>query len=294
MVAEHFGAPGPATLVIPRLVSRLLFQSILFCSVTAIHLADIFKSLPFIWLTFSSYFVVGCGISACGPGEPTGVPFPFGGGLTACGPGEPSGADFSFGLSACEKLGPWVKRAEQTICGAEVAWRFSLLGVCEKAQYAMSGTAQPAQPGGAPASLGPEVQERIDAIVKQRLEQAFGSVFGKVLTATERAAVAAEKQANAAKVEGITAALKVDVWKPANREEELRGWREWMFQLRTWLAAHDERFEDDIEGLDDDKDLYRCMEGANRPAERTRECTHSDSEAPAVLRPQVPKRESPY
>ncbi|CAE7337252.1 unnamed protein product [Symbiodinium sp. CCMP2592] len=138
--------------------------------------------------------------------------------------------------------------------------RFPLLGAVRKAQYAMSGTVPAAQPGGgAASSVGQDVQERIDAIVKQRLEQAFGSVFGKVLTATERAAVAAEKQADASKVEGITKALRVDVWKPANREEELRGWREWMFQLRTWLAAHDERFENDIEGLDDDKEVDHAL-----------------------------------
>eukprot|EP00439_Symbiodinium_sp_Y106_P015244 s7793_g2.t1 len=106
---------------------------------------------------------------------------------------------------------------------------------------------------------GPSFQEQVDAVVRQRLEQAFGSVFGKVLTATQRAAEAAEKQAAANKSEGLTKALKLEVWKPQSREEELRGWREWSFQLMTWLVAHDAEFEKDIEGIDVDVTVSHAL-----------------------------------
>ena len=96
------------------------------------------------------------------------------------------------------------------------------------------------------------MQEQVDTVVRQRLEQAFGSVFGKVLTATQRAAEAAEKQAAANKSEGITKALKLEAWKPSSREDELKTWREWSFQLSTWLIAHDEEYESDLDSIDVD------------------------------------------
>ncbi|CAE7941469.1 unnamed protein product, partial [Symbiodinium necroappetens] len=94
--------------------------------------------------------------------------------------------------------------------------------------------------------------EQVDQLVRKRLEQAFGSVFSKVLTATERAAQAAEAQAQANRLDGLTKGLKLDIWKPSNREEELRGWKDWFFQLRTWLASHDSKFEEDIGGIEVD------------------------------------------
>ncbi|CAE7826846.1 unnamed protein product, partial [Symbiodinium necroappetens] len=74
----------------------------------------------------------------------------------------------------------------------------------------------------------------------------------EVLTATQRAAEAAEKQATANKAEGITKALKLEAWKPSSREDELKTWREWSFQLSTWLIAHDEEYEADLEAIDVD------------------------------------------
>ncbi|CAE7252941.1 unnamed protein product, partial [Symbiodinium necroappetens] len=103
-----------------------------------------------------------------------------------------------------------------------------------------------------PGGLNPQMQEQVDVVVRQRLEQAFGSVFGKVLAATQRAAEAAEKQATANKTEGITKALKLEAWKPSSREDELKTWREWSFQLSTWLIAHDEEYEADLESIDVD------------------------------------------
>ncbi|CAE7403195.1 unnamed protein product, partial [Symbiodinium microadriaticum] len=84
--------------------------------------------------------------------------------------------------------------------------------------------AQPLQgTANGPGGLDPQMQEQVDTVVGQRRpEQAFGSVFGKVLTATQRAAEAAEKQAAANKSEGITKALKLEAWKPSSREDELK------------------------------------------------------------------------
>ena len=118
-----------------------------------------------------------------------------------------------------------------------------------------SPTGQPnvqAAAGSGQQPMGPEVQDQVDQLVRRRLEQAFNSVFGKVLTATERAAQAAEAQVQANKLDGLTKGLKLDIWKPTSREEELRGWKDWFFQLRTWLASHDAKFEEDLGGLEDD------------------------------------------
>ena len=105
---------------------------------------------------------------------------------------------------------------------------------------------------GPAASQQQQLHEEVDRLVRQRVEQALGSVFGKVLSATERAAQAAETQAVAAKSDGLIKALKVDVWKPTTREEELRTWREWYFQLSTWLAAHDSAYETELNAIDVD------------------------------------------
>ncbi|CAE7886457.1 unnamed protein product [Symbiodinium sp. KB8] len=44
--------------------------------------------------------------------------------------------------------------------------------------------------------------------------------------------------------------LKVDVFKPATREEELRGWKEWWFGFSTYVCGHDGAYEDDFKGID--------------------------------------------
>ena len=100
--------------------------------------------------------------------------------------------------------------------------------------------------------LPPQLQEQMDRLVRQRLEQALGSVIGRVLTATERAAQATEAQAAASKSDGMIKALKVDIWKPVSREEELRTWREWYFQLCTWLIAHDGDYENELNAINVD------------------------------------------
>ncbi|CAE7236430.1 dcl1, partial [Symbiodinium sp. CCMP2456] len=86
-----------------------------------------------------------------------------------------------------------------------------------------------------PDAMPREVQQQVDALARQRLEQAFGSVFGKVLLATERAANTAEAQA---------AVVKQD------QQDELKTWREWQFQFLTWLSAHDAKFSEDLAGID--------------------------------------------
>ena len=118
-----------------------------------------------------------------------------------------------------------------------------------------SPTGQPnvqAAAGSGQQPMGPDVQDQVDQLVRRRLEQAFNSVFGKVLTATERAAQAAEAQVQANKLDGLTKGLKLDIWKPTNREEELRGWKDWFFQLGTWLASHDAKFEEDLSSVEAD------------------------------------------
>ena len=81
--------------------------------------------------------------------------------------------------------------------------------------------------------------DQVDQVVRQRLEQAFNSAFGRLLRTSERAAEAAEQQAAQHKSEGLAKALKLEAWKPASREEELRTWREWYFQLSTYVIAMD-------------------------------------------------------
>ena len=38
-------------------------------------------------------------------------------------------------------------------------------------------------------------------------------------------------------------------WKRNDREEELRTWKKWHFQLCTWLIANDPEFEGDMEDI---------------------------------------------
>ncbi|CAE7948885.1 unnamed protein product [Symbiodinium sp. KB8] len=166
-------------------------------------------------------------ISACGLGTPQRC-------ISACGPGEPQW------LQYCGFLGWWQLArdlAEESLPFGQVSGAMA------------QGSQDGAQGAG---GLNPQMQEQVDTVVRQRLEQAFGSVFGKVLTATQRAAEAAEKQATANKAEGITKALKLEAWKPSSREDELKTWREWSFQLSTWLIAHDDEYEGDLEAIDVD------------------------------------------
>ncbi|CAE7237050.1 unnamed protein product, partial [Symbiodinium natans] len=114
---------------------------------------------------------------------------------------------------------------------------------------------QPQQPAGSggPSAPGPALQEQIDRMVRQRLEQAFNGVFGRLLQTTERAASLAESQAAAAKADNIMKAVKVETWRPQSRDEELRTWREWWFQFSTWIIANDQAYEQDFADIDPDK-----------------------------------------
>ena len=73
--------------------------------------------------------------------------------------------------------------------------------------------------------------------------------MGASLETSERAAEAAEQQAAQHKSEGLAKALKLEAWKPASREEELRTWREWYFQLSTYLVAMDPDYAKDLEDV---------------------------------------------
>ena len=120
------------------------------------------------------------------------------------------------------------------------------------AQSAQAAAAQAAAAQAAQAQAAGAFQDQVDRIVRQRLEQALGNVFTKVLSATERAAQAAEAQASASKTDGLVKAMKVEAWKPATREEELKTWRDWYFQLTTWLIANDNGYEDELGQIDPD------------------------------------------
>ena len=49
--------------------------------------------------------------------------------------------------------------------------------------------------------------------------------------------------------------LKADQWKPANREEELRTWREWLFTFTNYLIANDPGYGEDLRNLDLDTEV---------------------------------------
>ena len=117
---------------------------------------------------------------------------------------------------------------------------------------------QPAGSAG-PNTPGPALQEQIDKMVRQRLEQAFNGVFGKLLQTTERAASLAESQAAAAKADNIMKAVKVETWRPQTRDEELRTWREWCFQFSTWIIANDQAYEQDFADIDPDKSVEHAF-----------------------------------
>ena len=116
--------------------------------------------------------------------------------------------------------------------------------------------------GSGAAQAAGALQEQVDRLVRQRLEQALGNVFGKVLSATERAAQATEAQAASAKTDGLVKPMKMDVWKPTSREEELKIWRDWYFQLSTWLIANDNGYEDELNQIEADSPVdHELLDG---------------------------------
>ena len=73
--------------------------------------------------------------------------------------------------------------------------------------------------------------EQADILVRERLNQAFSSVFGKLIESSERAAAAAERQANVVKNDNLVKGLKCDQWKPQTREEELKRMVLWLYKF---------------------------------------------------------------
>ena len=115
------------------------------------------------------------------------------------------------------------------------------------ASAAQAGQNDPAQAGQQAAVIP---LDQVDRVVRQRLEQAFNGVFGRLLATTEKAAAAAEASASSHKTESMMKGLKVDTFKPTTREEELRGWKEWWFGFSTYVCGHDVAYEDDFKGID--------------------------------------------
>ena len=117
-------------------------------------------------------------------------------------------------------------------------------------QQAAGSDGQAAQP---PGGQQVQAEQFVDRIVRQRLDQAFTSIFGKLLESlesSERTAKAAEQQAGSQRTDNLVKSLKVEAWKPQSREEELRTWREWWFSLTNYLSAHDAEFEEDLKNID--------------------------------------------
>ena len=116
---------------------------------------------------------------------------------------------------------------------------------------------QPATAAAAAAALG---ADQVDRLVRQRLDQAFSSVFGRLVESSERAAAAAEKQATVAKSDNLVRNLKCEQWRPQSREEELRTWREWYFGFTNYVAGHDPLYETELREMDVDKEQdHRLM-----------------------------------
>ena len=102
--------------------------------------------------------------------------------------------------------------------------------------------------------------EQIDRLVRERLNQAFSSVFGRLVDSSERAAAAAEKQASVARNDNLVRSLKCDQWRPQSREEELKTWREWFFGFTNYVAGHDPLYESELREMDLDKEQdHRLM-----------------------------------
>ncbi|CAE7605318.1 GIP [Symbiodinium sp. CCMP2592] len=92
--------------------------------------------------------------------------------------------------------------------------------------------------------------DQVDRLVKARIEQAFSGVFGRFISISERAAEAAEAQASSQRSDSLVKALKLDIFKPSSREEELRQWKEWWFSFTTYVCAHDAKYEADFREID--------------------------------------------
>eukprot|EP00439_Symbiodinium_sp_Y106_P057167 s3995_g8.t1 len=67
--------------------------------------------------------------------------------------------------------------------------------------------------------------------------------------------LAAEAQANVQKSDNLIKGLKLDVFKPSTREEELRTWKEWWFSFSTYVCAHDPAYESDFNEIDLDTEI---------------------------------------
>ncbi|CAE7327609.1 unnamed protein product [Symbiodinium sp. CCMP2592] len=100
--------------------------------------------------------------------------------------------------------------------------------------------------------VGPEM---LDRLVKQRMEQAFGAVFEKLLESSEKAAKAAQDNMATQRGENLMKGVKVDQWKPGSREEELRTWREWWFTFSNYLVSNEPLYEEDLRNLDQDTEV---------------------------------------
>ncbi|OLP81340.1 hypothetical protein AK812_SmicGene38133 [Symbiodinium microadriaticum] len=273
MVAERFALQGPSVVIGPRLLGIGLFHCIralfAFLSCSSICLwspeaalccalrQSFFVSPPGVGAEPESVFCGGLGagrlstvsagapgeqyfLSACAPGELYLI--------SACAPGE------RFSLSACA---PGERFAVSACAPGE---RYFLGAFGGGAKQGKGGWEAAAQAGMPQAAAGAQLSaDDVDRLVKQRLEQAFHGVIRKLVDTTERAAQAAEASASTNRLESLTKSLKVEFWKPASREEELKSWKEWAFQFTNWLVANDPSYEADLAGIDLEKEIDHAL-----------------------------------
>ncbi|CAE7198879.1 unnamed protein product [Symbiodinium sp. CCMP2456] len=205
----------------------------------------------------AAHFLCPSGLSGCTSLCPLSIYF-----FAVRPPWKEAGPDFGFsalgtGLGCrgfCEK-----EAAESRGLRSKVLGRSHLARSCPgwwagamEGQAAQQQQQQQVQQGGIGA-------EDVDRLVRSRLEQAFQGVFRKLVDTTERAAQAAEASASSNRLDGLTRTLKVEAWKPQNREEELRTWKEWAFQFTNWLVTHDEHYETDLADITLDQEVDHAV-----------------------------------
>eukprot|EP00439_Symbiodinium_sp_Y106_P077458 s3058_g16.t1 len=113
-------------------------------------------------------------------------------------------------------------------------------GAADAAQAAAQAAAQQQQAAaqeGAPPGMIPV--DQVVRLLRQRLEQAFNGVFGRLLTSTEKAAAAAEATASSHSTENMMNGLKVDVF--------------------NYVCGHDPAYEDDFKGIDPETEVDHSL-----------------------------------
>ena len=203
-------------------------------------------------------------------------------------------ANQTFGVSLLGGAAPepfWLEDeffsvpASSLVEGSLAWWQqrfFARVGVCRSGWFQLAvparlfvemqadGQPQAQQQADGQGGTAGVTAEQADRLVRERLNQAFSSVFGKLIESSERAAAAAERQANVVKNDNLVKGLKCDQWKPQTREEELKTWREWYFGFTNFISSHDPEYEAELNGLDLEKEATHDLMPAEQVARSQR------------------------